>query len=98
MEKCWNFQPKERPTFEYCLSELEELKNNCNLDLVNLNYTTLLPITDYRDGEENVNHSNGTNIEYKKKTRAKLCTAGDTEMANLIENQLENLEKLPFKL
>lgn len=45
MEECWNFQPKERPTFKYCLSELEELKNTCNLDLnlTNLNYTTLLP-------------------------------------------------------
>ena len=45
METCWNFQPKERPTFKYCLKELEELKNDCNSSFVNLNYTTLMPIT-----------------------------------------------------
>lgn len=51
MGKCWNVKPKERPTFAYCLSELEDLKNNheCHSDI---NYTDCLAISNSSDNSE----------------------------------------------
>lgn len=51
--------------------------------------------------ENDTNNLNETPVETqnKKKTKAKLCiTKEDSEMTNLIENQLSNLEKMPFEL
>lgn len=46
MQKCWSNQPKDRPTFLYCLFELEKLKNDCNHESVIANYTTYSPVSE----------------------------------------------------
>lgn len=49
MEKCWNFKPKERPTFAYCLSELEDLKDNYESHSSDINYTSCLEVSNSPD-------------------------------------------------